>query len=69
MSGSVSCPGRVQPKPATLALFAQAETWRQLRKRATGCWAFQVRARAEVGKLTADVHRIERNGPPKASDV
>lgn len=56
------CHGRVQPRPATHSLFAQAETWRRLRQRAPGCWALQVRVRAEVGELTAEVHKIERNG-------
>ena len=56
------CPGRVQPKAATMPLFAQTEVWRHLREKARGCWAFQIRARAEVGKLTAEIHRRERNG-------
>ena len=55
------CPGRVQPRATTIALFAHAETWRQLRKKAPRCWALQIRARAEVGKATAEIHKIERN--------
>ncbi len=55
--------GRVQPRAATIGLFAEADRWSVVRKRGAGCWALQVRARSEVGKLTAAIHRAEREKP------